>query len=250
MVVQVLLQQGSETWKLVNLYDNLICIIFLVDFTMHLMYQPVKKDYFIGQRGYLDLLGSIPSFGFTQFVVLLRLFRLSRLFRLRRLLNPQNRALLRKEILENRGSYALFFTVMLIAIVLMTASILVLFFETSAPSSTDPNITDGGDALWWSVVTITTVGYGDYYPKTSGGRVTGVFVMFAGVGIIGALASILASILVPQPKEIQEQGEDTGKQPAPPPSPMELELAEIKNELARLRQLLEKNGATDKEGGG
>ena len=45
-------------------------------------------------------------------------------------------------------------------------------------------------------MTITTVGYGDYYPVTLGGRLTGIFVMFAGIGIIGALASILASLLV------------------------------------------------------
>ena len=45
-------------------------------------------------------------------------------------------------------------------------------------------------------MTITTVGYGDFFPITFLGRLTGVFVMFAGIGIIGALASILASLLV------------------------------------------------------
>jgi voltage-gated potassium channel len=235
MVVQILLNPDSETFKLVNSYDNLICVIFLIDFAMHMLNEPRKRDYFIGQRGYFDLLGSIPSFGFSQFVVLLRVFRLSRLFRLRRILNPDNRALLRKEILENRGSYALFITILLVAIVLMTASTLVLFFESRDP---DANITNGGNALWWAVVTITTVGYGDRYPVTPGGRTTAVFVMFAGVGIIGALASILASILVPQPKEKEEQD----KPAAPSPNGIEHELAEVKSELAALRQLLETNG--------
>ncbi len=72
-----------------------------------------------------------------------------------------------------------------------------LQFESRSP---DSNIKTGGDALWWAMVTITTVGYGDFYPVTTLGRLTGVSVMFAGVGIIGALASILASILVPPPK--------------------------------------------------
>lgn len=231
MVIQFLLDPESATWQLVSVYDNLICVIFLIDFAMHMLAAPRKRDYFIGERGYLDLLGSVPSFGagIFRFAGLLRLFRLSRLFRLRKILNPENRALLKKEILVNRGSYALFITLMLVAIVLMFASIFMIFFESQSP---DANITNGANALWWAVVTITTVGYGDRYPVTAGGRIVAVFVMFSGVGIIGALASILASILVPQPKEPE--------QPDPDAIPVEQELAAVKTELVSLRELLEK----------
>ncbi len=84
----------------------------------------------------------------------------------------------------------------------MSSSLLVLQFESRSP---DANITTGGDALWWSAVTITTVGYGDYFPVTTLGRIAGVLVMLAGVGIIGALASILASLLVsPAPAKAEE----------------------------------------------
>ena len=57
------------------------------------------------------------------------------------------------------------------------ASILVLQHESRSP---DANIRTGGNALWWAIVTITTVGYGDYYPVTTLGRPTAVFVMFSG----------------------------------------------------------------------
>ncbi len=181
-----------------NLYNNLTCIFFLADFAMHMIAEPRKRDYFIGQKGYFDLLGSIPNFGFSQLGGLLRLFRLSRLFRLRRFMNPENREILKTEILDNRGSYAALLTVLLAMLVISTASIFVLFFENQSP---DANITTGGDAIWWAIVTITTVGYGDRYPVTMGGRITAVFVMFAGVGIIGALASILASFLIPPAKK-------------------------------------------------
>ncbi len=106
--------------------------------------------------------------------------------------------------------------------VLCVASILVLQFESGAPNA---NIITGGDALWWAVVTITTVGYGDYFPVTTLGRLTGVSVMFAGVGIIGALASILASLLVPPVKQDPEP-EDAGStssaaaEPAVAPTPV------------------------------
>jgi len=197
MAVQVLIKEGTPTYDLLNTYNNVLCYFFLFDFALHMIDEPRKRDYFFGQRGYFDLLGSIPSFGFSQYTALLRIFRLSRLFRLRRFLDPKNRTLLKNEILNNRGQYALFITVLMAMLVLMTSSVTMLWFESHSP---DANITTGGNALWWAIVTITTVGYGDRYPVTVGGRLTATFVMFSGVGIIGALASILASILIPQPK--------------------------------------------------
>ena len=49
------------------------------------------------------------------------------------------------------------------------------------------NITTLGEALWWAVVTITTVGYGDYFPVTAIGRIIAIFVMFSGIGIVVAV---------------------------------------------------------------
>jgi voltage-gated potassium channel len=117
--------------------------------------------------------------------------------------------------------------------VLTVSSTLVLQFESKSP---DANITTGGDALWYSMVTITTVGYGDFYPVTTAGRITAMIIMFMGVGIIGALASILASLLVggSAPEEAEEI-------PAAAPAPtVEEELATIKNELAVMRHLMER----------
>jgi voltage-gated potassium channel len=100
--------------------------------------------------------------------------------------------------------------------------------------SADANILTGGDALWWGFVTITTVGYGDFYPVTTLGRMVGVAVMFAGVGIIGALASILASLLVPPPKteETAPAAEDGRRVDA---DAVAAELAGLRAEVAALR---------------
>ena len=115
--------------------------------------------------------------------------------------------------------------------VLVVASVLVIQFESQSPNA---NIKTGGDALWWAIVTITTVGYGDRFPVTQLGRFTGFAVMAAGIGVIGALASILASILVPQPDEPESVD-------ASLPTVAQ-ELADIKAELAGLRAALAAGG--------
>ena len=132
---------------------------------------------------------------------------------------------------------------MLTILVLTVASVLVLQFESKAPNA---NITTGGDALWYSIVTITTVGYGDFYPVTTAGRVTAMFIMFMGVGIIGALASILASLLVGGSSSAEE--EETPRRPpaATPALSVQEELKAVKEELAVVRQMLEKIGARDR----
>jgi voltage-gated potassium channel len=203
IMVLLVLPLPKEVDDLLLVYDNVACLIFLVDFADNLAGAHPKRAYFIGARGWLDLLGSIPSLGLFQLTALFRLARLSRLTRIRRLLRGKNRKALVRDIVENRSQYATFITILAAGLVLSVASILVLEFEVQAP---DGNIKSGGDALWWGLVTITTVGYGDFFPVTMLGRATGFFVMIAGVGIIGALASILASLLVSSPSA--ESGED------------------------------------------
>ena len=132
-------------------------------------------------------------------------------------------------------------------LVLTVISILVLQFESRSPNA---NITTGGDALWYAIVSITTVGYGDFYPVTTAGRTTAIFIMFMGVGIIGALASILASLLVGGSSSAEEEEAvapaataapvATGAAPA---LSIQEELQAVKEELTVVRRMLEKMAA-------
>jgi len=203
VMVLLLLPVTQPVRDLLSVYDDVVCVIFLLDFAYNLSGSHPRSAYFVRGRGWLDLLGSIPSIAALQVATvqltgLFRLARLSRLARIGRILRGDNRKTLIRDIVQNRGEYATFITILAAGIVLSTASVLILGFESGAP---DANIHTGGDALWWGLVTITTVGYGDRYPVTMLGRGTALFVMLAGVGIIGALASILASLLVPASNE-------------------------------------------------
>jgi len=234
MVGLVLPRVNESTKRLLNIYDNIICVVFLFDFSMRLRRAPHKRDYFIGERGWLDLLGSIPSAQnpVLQYAALLRLARLSRLARITRLLRGQSKKEIVADVVKNRSEYAVVITLLAAMTVLILASVMVLQFEGA---DTNANIKTGGEALWWSWVTITTVGYGDYFPITTGGRIVGFFVMLAGIGIIGALASIFASVLV-------APGND--KAPAPDPA-VSKELRALREEIAALRRDAAGGRATD-----
>ena len=70
---------------------------------------------------------------------------------------------------------------------------LVLLFEENAKGS---NIHSYPDALWWAIVTVTTVGYGDRFPVSAGGRAVAVVLMLVGIGLIGVLTATVASVFV------------------------------------------------------
>ena len=99
--------------------------------------------------------------------------------------------LLRK--LFSRGNLALFMSVALI--LMLNAAVVVWEFESRAPGS---NILTLGNALWWSVVTVTTVGYGDYTPVTLGGRLTAVALLLLGLVSLAVLTAQIASNFLEQ----------------------------------------------------
>jgi voltage-gated potassium channel len=230
IMVLLLLPWDDATISALTFFDNAICFVFLADFGVNLAASRPRRDYLITRRGWLDLLGSFPSLGVFPASGLLRIARFSRLLRAMRMLRGNNRKQLVNDVVRNRGQYALLITVLSAFVVLTLSTVIMIQLESR---SSDANITTGGDALWWAFATITTVGYGDQFPVTGLGRAIAVFVMFAGVGIIGSLASILASLLVPPPP--------TDETAVPPPqveAAVARELASIRSELAALRREL------------
>ncbi len=89
--------------------------------------------------------------------------------------------------------HSLFRVLIAAAVTLMLGAWLVLLLEENAKGS---NIHSYPDALWWAIVTVTTVGYGDRYPVTEGGRAVAVILMLVGIGLIGVLTATVASVFI------------------------------------------------------
>jgi voltage-gated potassium channel len=227
MVLLIVPWMVSETVRLLQIYDFVMCLVFLLDFGLRMKRASSPGAYFFHQRGWLDLLGSIPSLGISRFGALLRLARISRLLRVVSMFRSQGQGGLAKDVLANRGQYAGFITLISAMTVLSVSSIVMVQSESRVAGA---NITTGGDALWWALVTITTVGYGDQYPVGALGRLIGAVVMIAGVGIIGALASIFASILIPPPEKQVDPTAEIGE--------LNAQLLAMHEELTSIRELV------------
>ncbi len=89
--------------------------------------------------------------------------------------------------------HSLFRVLIAVVATIFLGAWLVLLFEEHAKGS---NIHDYPDALWWAIVTVTTVGYGDRFPTTEGGRIVAVVLMLVGIGLIGTLTATVASVFI------------------------------------------------------
>src|SRR5580765_5498141 len=125
IMAALLLPLNEVTTTLLTKYDNMICVVFLIDFASNLSRSHPKREYVVRQRGWLDLLGSIPTLGIFKYTALLRLARITRLLR------GKKKKELAADVLRNRGQYAAFITVLAAFIVLTLSSVLVLQFETT-----------------------------------------------------------------------------------------------------------------------
>jgi voltage-gated potassium channel len=233
----------SSQDKTVLIYlEDALCAVFLFDFFRSLRLASNKWGYFLKGGGWLDLLGSIP------FSALFAIFRVARLFRIVRQLRRMTGGELRRMFTRRLAQSTLLFTLVVALILVFTISWLVLLAEQSAPNA---NIKTYHDAVWWAFVTITTVGYGDYYPVTGWGQCMAVILMFFGLGIIGVLSSYLASTFISrqrrraakilgESKQDEDKDEDE-ENDEDDTSNLEAELAAMKEELASIKQLLEQH---------
>lgn len=187
---------SPEVREILHDFDVGVCVLFLVDFLVSFLRAERRVRYFF-RWGWLDLLSSIPT------INSLRWARAARILRIIRVLRGIRATRILTGVLLKRRAEAAFLAAFLITLLLVIiSSIAVLQFETSPQA----NIRTAEDALWWAVVTITTVGYGDRFPVSSEGRLMACLLMAAGVGLFGTLSGFVASWFL-QPGEARRESE-------------------------------------------
>lgn len=169
--------ETSEVYRLLTIYDYLLCAVFIYDFSHQFLTHEQKWKYMY-TVGWLDLLSSIPVVSHLRFVRIFRIFRILRIIKSIRLLL--------QFVKENKAMSLYGFVIFSVFMVLIICTTAVLYVEEPVG-----NIKTAEDALWWSFITITTVGYGDLYPVTNIGRLITVVLIIAGVTSFGALISYI-----------------------------------------------------------
>jgi len=192
LAVSTFARWSDSTRQILAYADNVICAFFLVDFAVSL-YRAPRKVHYLVTWGWIDLLSSVPA------IEVFRWGRAARVLRFLRVLRGLKATwALTHFVVGRRAESTLLASTLIVLLLVVSASIAVLQFEGPAGG----NIATAEDAMWWAVSTMTTVGYGDRYPVTSEGRLVGVFLMAAGVGMFGILSGAVASwFLTPATKE-------------------------------------------------
>ena len=203
LVVDTLVKLPTETARLLTFIDDIICVFFLFEFSWR-FYQARNKVAFM-KWGWIDLVSSIPALPFLRAGRALRLVRLLRIMRAFRSTKH-----LVQYVFESRVK-GTFTAVSIIAVLMIIFSSVAILQVENRP---DSNIKSAEDALWWSYVTITTVGYGDKYPVTTEGRLIAAVLMTVGVGLFGTFTGFLASWFVAERK--QDDRDERRREGGPP----------------------------------
>jgi voltage-gated potassium channel len=211
LAADAFLPLDPEIRRILLRIDFAICFIFLADF-IHSMATARNRARYFFTWGWIDLISSIPA------VPYLRWGRAARVTRILRLLRGlRSTRTLVSYALGRRAQSAFLAAILAALLSAFFASVAVLQVERAAGGTID----SGADALWWTVVTMTAVGYGDYVPVTTEGRLIAAGLMLIGIALFGTFTALMATwFLAPGERE------------------QEKELEAIRRELSAIRRFL------------
>ncbi|HET6443034.1 MAG TPA: ion transporter [candidate division Zixibacteria bacterium] len=212
VILATIVPVKETTVEILIIVDHFIVVIFFYDFIRQLYKAPKKLAYL--KWGWMDLVSSLPG------VYYLRVLRIGRIVTARNKLRAATGRSVWEAFKQHRAESALLTTTFALFFLILFTSILVLSAEADAQGS---DISTAEDAVWWSFVTLTTVGYGDEVPITTSGRLIGFVLMAGGILLVAVFTGYTASYFNPH----------SGKE-------VEL-IEELRSDLAEIKRLLAEN---------
>jgi voltage-gated potassium channel len=187
LLVDTLFVLDPQISLVLRFVDDFVCAVFLIEFIIR-FYQAENKWKFM-RWGWIDLISSIPTF---EYLRIGRIFRLIRLLRIIRAIRSTKELVhhFRKNRVESTIT-----SMFIIAVLLLIFSSISILKAEDVPEG---NIKTAGDALWWAFGTITTIGYGDFYPVTTAGRIVASVLILFGVGLFGTFSGLITSWFIGQ----------------------------------------------------
>lgn len=190
--VETLPDLEPDTRFLLRIFETFSVVVFSIEYILRIYVSDKKLKFIFSFYGIIDLLSILPFYvalgvdlRSLRALRFLRLFRILKLVRYNRALNHFNAA-----IKSAKEEILLF--IMVTLILMYFSAVGIYYFENEAQPEHFSSIFD---SLWWAIITLTTVGYGDVYPITVGGKVFTFFILMIGLGIVAIPTGIISSAL-------------------------------------------------------
>jgi voltage-gated potassium channel len=191
--IETLPDLSTASLKLLHQLEFITVLIFSIEYVLRIIVSEKSLKYIFSFYGLVDIFAILPFYLSTggldlRIVRSFRLMRLFRIFKLTRYSEAMKR--FRDAFTQAKEELVLFFSITLI--ILYLSSVGIYYFEHTAQPEVFKSIFH---SLWWAVSTLTTVGYGDIYPVTVGGKLFTFVILMIGLGVVAVPAGILASAL-------------------------------------------------------
>ena len=178
--------------KMLKVSEVLITLLFTLEYVLRIVTSSKKWSYIFSFYGLIDLIAILPFY--LSLGVDLRSIRIVRLFRIFRILKiaQYNQAMARLGKAFILAKYEILIFLGATFMLLYFAAVGIYYFEHVHQPEQFWSIFDG---LWWAAATLTTVGYGDVYPVTVGGKLFTFLILICGMGIVAVPAGLIAAAL-------------------------------------------------------
>ena len=181
-LLQLWLIPNPDIDRVVIIMDSVLTIVFVAYLVRRLALAEDRRAYLTRGWGWVDVLATFPI------LRILRILRIARVLMIMRRFGGPAHAL--KAFFSNKAAGGLLMVLLIAILVMEWGALLILAVERGAEGS---NIETAEDAVWYLLVTMSTVGYGDHFPVTDLGRIIGSAIIVVGVGVFGTLTGFLAN---------------------------------------------------------